>query len=170
MGATSSCIREVSSRTSRGASAESNLGQGSFGWLGLEGKRVPCQDSIIDPNLSALLPRTYQNTTHHRCRQDNALCCYQTPARYSRTNTWFEAFNLIEGDNEIWRLHFVIDKDSLQITGQLRNVVQFCSPGGMEDCEGETPLDAVPDLPDNDNGKNFLENSGQIVFDDDEWA
>lgn len=81
--------------------------------------------------------------------------------------TYFEAFKLIRGRNRIWRLHFVIDRISLEITGQLSSVVQFCSPAGMEVCEGETQPDRVPDLPDDDIGENILEDSEEIVYDDD---
>ncbi|KKY29878.1 hypothetical protein UCDDA912_g10191 [Diaporthe ampelina] len=63
--------------------------------------------------------------------------------------------------------------DSWEITGQLSRVIQFCSPRGMEDCEGETQLDEVPDLPNDDNGENHLEDAEDIVYDDDgsehEW-
>lgn len=87
--------------------------------------------------------------------------------------TYFEAFKLIRGRNHIWRLNFVIHKETFEITGQLSNVVQFCSPRGMEECEGETPLDKAPDLPDDDTGENFLGHAEELVYDDDgserEW-
>lgn len=67
----------------------------------------------------------------------------------------------------------MMHRSTFEITGQLSNVVQFCSPRGMEECEGETPLDTPPDLPDDDNGENFLERIEEIVYDDDgsehEW-
>lgn len=167
MGSTGVCVREAPSWAGRGASAGTDFGGGLIGLAGLEGSRVPCEESITDPIMESLLPSTYPNTTHHRCRQEHTLCCYQTPARRSRTNTWFEAFSLIQGRNRIWRLHFVIDKISLEITGQLSRVIQFCSPLGMEECEGETQPDKVPDLPHDDTGVNHLEDSENIVYDED---
>lgn len=122
----------------------------------------------MDPDFEALLPTTYPNTTHHRCKQDNGLCCYQTPARRNRYQTYFEAFTLIEGRGHIWRLHFVINRFTLDLTSQLSNVVQFCNPQDMENCEGETPLDTPLKLPDDDNGVNFMERFEECVYDDGE--
>lgn len=38
----------------------------------------------------------------------------------------------------------------------------------MGECEGETQPDEVLDLPKDDIGENFLEDSEQIVYDDDD--
>lgn len=169
LGATGDCARQAPSSTILDAAAEQGPGGGVADLLELGGKAaVPCEDSV--QNYNRLLPATYPNTTHNRCRQDHALCCYQKPARGSRVNTYFEAFQLIRGRNRIYRLHFVIDKQSLEITGQLSWVAQFCDPVQTKDwgeCEGETQLDEVPDLPEDDNGLNFLEDSEEIVYDDD---
>ncbi|KAI7776758.1 hypothetical protein LA080_004476 [Diaporthe eres] len=92
----------------------------------------------------------------------------QTPARRNRYQTYFEAFTLIEGRGHIWRLHFTINRFTLDLTTQLSNVVQFCNPQDMENCEGETPLDTPPKLPDDDNGVNFMERFEECVYDDGE--
>lgn len=168
MGATSVCVREAPSSTILNVSAEQGPGGGVVDLPELKGRRVPCEDSVT--NYEALLPATYPNTTHNRCRQDHALCCYQTPARRSRVNTYFEAFQFIRGRNCIYRLHFVIDRNSLEVTGQLSRIVQFCDPiqtGTFGKCEGQTQLDEVPDLPEDDTGLNVLEDSEDIVYDDD---
>ena len=168
MGATGDCVREAPSPTILDASAEQGLGVGVVGLPELKGRRVPCEDSVTE--FEDLLPATYPNTTHTRCRQDHALCCYQTPARRSRVNTYFEAFQFIRGRNCIYRLHFVIDRNSLEITGQLSRIVQFCDPNQIDtwgECEGETQLDEVPDLPEDDTGLNVLEDSEETVYDDD---
>lgn len=164
LGATGDCARKAPSSTILDISAKQGPGGGVADLLEPRGRTVPCEDSI--QNYNHLLPATYPNTTHNRCRQDHALCCYQKPARGSRVNTYFEAFQLIRGSNRIYRLHFVIDKQSLEITGQLSWVAQFCDPAQTK-CEGETELDEVPDLPEDDNGLNFLEDSEEIVYDDD---
>lgn len=62
----------------------------------------------------------------------------------------------------------MIDHISLEITGQLSRVVQFCTPDRMEYCEGETQPDDVPDLPDDDTGENSREDAEDIVYDDDD--
>ncbi|POS69976.1 hypothetical protein DHEL01_v211629 [Diaporthe helianthi] len=167
LGATGNCALEAPSSTIPDDSPEQGPGGGVADLLELRGKTMPCEDSV--KNYNNLLPATYPNTTYHRCRKDNALCCYQKPARGSRVNTYFEAFQLIKGRNRIYRLHFVIDMLSLEITGQLSWVAQFCDPAQTKDwgeCEGETELDEVPDLPEDDNGLNFLEDLENIVYDD----
>lgn len=169
MGTTGICLREALSAPSLNVSLKKNLGGGLVGSPELKAKRIPCEDTVT--NYENLLPATYPGTTHNRCRQDHALCCYQTPARRSRVATYFEAFKFIRGRNCIYRLHFVIDRDSLEITGQLSRIVQFCDPvqtrrRGRE-CEGETQTDEIPDPPDDDNGLNFLEDSEDIVYGDD---
>lgn len=168
MGATGDCVREALSPTILDASAEQGPGAVVVGLAEPKGRRVPCEDSVTE--FEDLLPATYPNTTHTRCRQDHALCCYQTPARRSRVNTYFEAFQFIRGRNCIYRLHFVIDRNSLEITGQLSRIVQFCDPNQIDTwggCEGETQLDEVPDLPEDDTGLNVLEDSEETVYDDD---
>lgn len=115
-----------------------------------------------------MLPKTYENTTHHRCKQEHSLCCYQTAAKGTRTNTKFDAFSLIEGNNHIWRIHFVFHMHALKITGQMSHIVQFCSPyGDLDECEGETQLDDVPGLPDDDR-ENPLKGLEDVVYDDDD--
>ncbi|KAI3396646.1 hypothetical protein diail_11823 [Diaporthe ilicicola] len=169
MGAIGGCVRVAPFRTSRDASIESDPGGGLLDWLELEAKSVPCEENIRNPSFAGMLPETYGNTTHHRCRQEHTLCCYQTPAKGTRTNTRFDAFNLIEGRNHVWRMHFFFNMPTLEITGQLSNVIQFCSPfGDIDECEGETQLDDVPGLPDDDTGVNYLEGSEHLVYDDDD--
>ncbi|KAG8161018.1 hypothetical protein KVR01_009282 [Diaporthe batatas] len=169
LGVTGDCARQAPSPTILDSSAEQGLGGGAADLIGLRERAIPCEDSI--QNYKRLLPPTYPNTTHYRCRQDHALCCYQKPARGSRFNTYFEAFQLIRGRNCVYRLHFVIDRQSLEITGKLSWVAQFCDPTQTNDwgeCEGETQLDEVPDLPEDYNGRNSLEDSEELVYDDDD--
>jgi hypothetical protein len=168
MGVTSDCIREAPPSPILDNSAIEDTGAGPGELPDTNGRRIPCEGSV--EIYEDLLPATYPNTTHKRCRQDHALCCYQTPARRSRFNTYFEAFQFIRGRNCIYRLHFVIDMSSLEVTGQLSRIVQFCDPDqryAFGKCEGETQLDDVPDLPEDDNGINFLKYAEEIVYDDD---
>lgn len=105
-------------------------------WLKLraEADLIPCEYHIRwNPQL---LPKTYPNTTHHRCKAAHSLCCYQTTGIAYDDNclTNFDAFLLIEGNTYWYRMHYTVDIFTPKIE-YLSKVIQLCGSPGSCDAE-----------------------------------
>lgn len=105
-------------------------------WIRLraEAERTPCEQHIT--TIPRLLPETWVNTTHHRCKEDHSLCCYQTHGFGCKSA--FEAFQLIEGNDYWYRMHYTISIYTLEIEN-LSRVFQLCKFPGQ--CDEESTSD-----------------------------
>lgn len=140
MGASGDCAPEVPLNPSMGFDP-GDLDNDGFNnveelieWLQLraEAERTPCEQHIT--TTFRLLPEPWVNTTHHRCKEDHSLCCYQTHGFGCKSG--FEAFQLIEGNNYWYRMHYTISIYTLKIEN-LSRIFQLCKFPGQCDEESE---------------------------------